>query len=332
MSQTEFFDNWMANIVEYEPLARHTSWAVGGPARFFVSVRSAESLKQGLYWWESQRESQQESQSLPILLLGGGTNLLFPDDGFPGLVIKYRGRAWRIEPEDDHRALLIAEAGMPISKLAWEVGKEGWGGLEWAAGLPGTVGGAVYGNAGCYGGDIATIFERAWLLVDQGGQTITEEWPRDRMAYGYRSSSLKMEHAHSAASRHRPIITAVALWLERRPSETPETLIERMHEIMAQRKAKTPVGRSCGSVFRNPTNPTGSAHSAGQLIEQAGLKGQRIGGAEVSQHHANYIMNRGDATSDDILRLIDLIRERVAHYHGVTLTLEVEVVDLKRGQ
>jgi UDP-N-acetylmuramate dehydrogenase len=199
-----------------------------------------------------------------------------------------------------------------MAGTARRLGAMGWAGLEWAEGVPGTIGGAVFGNAGCYGGDIAGLLLSANLLV---GDTV-EEWPAERMGYGYRRSALKDAPAPAAGTP--PLILAASLRLERGDLAA---LAAAMARIAAERKSKTPWGSSCGSVFKNPPG-----HSAGQLIERAGLKGTRVGNAEISQRHANYIVNLGGASSDDVLGLITIARETVSQQFGVDLELEVRVL------
>lgn len=305
-------------LTEQESMARHTSWRVGGPARYFAEVKLFEQA-QALVRWAA-------AVGLPLVWVGGGTNLLVRDAGFAGVVARYVAKGWCIVDEGDS-ALLHVGAGAPMAGTARRVGRMGWDGLTWAEGVPGTVGGAVFGNAGCYGGDIAGVLEYANLLVDD---TI-QEWPRERMGYGYRSSTLKepghagMVHAVTPAADPGsqlapapPLILSAALRLTR---GDPAELAETMRRIAAERKAKTPWGSSCGSVFKNPPGT-----SAGRLIEQAGLKGRRVGGAEISPKHANYIVNRGGASSDDILGLIEIARAEVLRQFGIELELEVRVL------
>ncbi|MBX0327636.1 UDP-N-acetylmuramate dehydrogenase [Oscillochloris sp. ZM17-4] len=290
-------------LAEHEPMARHTSWRAGGPARYYAEVQSADEAR-ALAAWAG-------AAGLELIWVGGGTNLLVRDAGFPGLVARYRAQAWQIA-EQGEMATLRAEAGAPMAGTARRMGAMGWAGLEWAEGVPGTVGGAVFGNAGCYGGDIAGLLERVEMLVGD----VVEEWPAERMAYGYRSSALK--GAAAPASGAPPLILAASLRLRR---GDPAELAAAMAGIAAQRKGKTPVGSSCGSVFQNPPG-----QSAGQLIERAGLKGRRIGGAEISQRHANYIVNLGGASGEDILGLIATAHEAVRSQFGVDLELEVRVI------
>jgi UDP-N-acetylmuramate dehydrogenase len=315
-------------IDENQPLAKYTSWRIGGPARFFANAATTEELTAALAW---ARERE-----LPACILGGGTNMLVRDAGFSGLVLRYRAQALQID--DAARRAWVA-AGAPMAGTARRLAGLGWAGLEWAEGLPGTIGGAVFGNAGCYGGDIAATLTRAWLLVD--GEI--QEWAPERFGYGYRSSVLKAANAEdrrlkiedgepqqaedrstilhppsSIPSVVGPIVVAAEFGIAR---ADPSELAERMRRTAAERKGKTPVGSSCGSVFKNPPG-----QSAGRLIEAAGLKGTRAGAAEISQKHANYIVNLGGASSDDVLRLVELARARVLQEFGISLALEVQVV------
>lgn len=307
-----------ARFVANEPLANHTSLRIGGAARFFFEARSVEDLRIALHW--------SKLHSVPVVLLGGGTNVLVCDEGFDGLVITYQARNWNIKDSSAKGAtgtegVLYSEAGVPIGRLAWSVGGQGWSGLEWAAGLPGSLGGAIYGNAGCYGGDIAGILRSGWVLV---GDTV-EEWPLEQFDFGYRTSRLKRQAATnvnntSSATLDWPaVVLAAELRLVRGDTAS---LMETMKNIATRRKEATPAGSSCGSVFKNPPDVL----PAGQLIDQAGLKGTRIGGAEISSHHANYIVNLGDASSSDVLRLIALARDSVFNYAGVALELEIQIV------
>lgn len=291
-------------IVEHEPLAKYTSWRIGGPARYFASVAGVEDLRAALAW--------AVERAIPVFLLGGGANLLIDDAGWPGLALRYRAQDLRVESAGATARAVVA-AGAPMAGTARRLAGQGWAGLQWAEGLPGTIGGALFGNAGCYGGEIAAALTRAWLLLDD---TIVE-WPVERFAYGYRSSALKRPTADPAPSVP-PIIVAAELALS---AADPRELAEQMRVIATERRGKTPVGSSCGSVFKNPPGS-----SAGRLIDAAGLKGAISGGAMISDKHANYIVNRGGASSADVLRLIDLARERVLRAFGVELALEVQLV------
>lgn len=292
--------------VENEPLARYTSWRIGGPARYFANAPDVAALRAGIAF---ARERE-----LPLFVLGGGTNLLALDAGFPGLVLRLRDQRIRVE-EHDGAPRLWAAGGAPMAGTVRRVCAQGLAGLEWAEGLPGTIGGAVRGNSGCYGGDIASVLTRAWLLV---GDTV-EEWLPEQLGYDYRTSTLKRWRSQGVRDVS-PLVVAAEFALHH--GDAAE-LRATMARIAAERKSKTPWGSSCGSVFKNPPGT-----SAGRLIEQAGLKGARSGGALISERHANYIVNSGGASSDDILRLIELARSEVLRQFGVELELEVQLLAL----
>jgi UDP-N-acetylmuramate dehydrogenase len=306
-------------INEHEPMGRHTSWRAGGAARFYAEPASPVEARDLVAW--------AAAEGLPLVWVGRGTNLLVRDNGFPGLIAAYRAQAWRLDEQDDS-ALLYVEAGAPMAGLARRLGAMGWAGLAWAEGLPGGVGGAVVGNAGCYGGDIAAILHSAELLVGDAPET----WPATRLAFGYRTSALKAPTTDDRrpttddrrpvqappAPSQPPLVLAATLCLTR---GDPAELARQMAAIAAQRKAKTPAGSSCGSVFKNPPGD-----SAGRLIEAAGLKGRAVGGAVISPLHANYIVNTGGADAASILALIDLARDEVLRQFAIQLELEVRVL------
>jgi UDP-N-acetylmuramate dehydrogenase len=317
----------LPTIREHEPMARHTSWRAGGPARFYAEpVTPAEAL--ALARWARE-------QGIPLIWAGRGTNTLVRDAGFSGLVAAYRAQRWELE-EDGDSALLRVEAGAPMAGTARRMAAMGWDGMTWAEGLPGTVGGAVFGNAGCYGGDTAGLLHSAELLV---GDEI-ETWPVERLGYGYRTSVLKTSGRTTDDGRRTtdegraanpdagavvggpssvvPLIVAATFRLRR---GEPGQLAARMAAIAAERKGKTPTGSSCGSVFKNPPG-----ESAGRLVERAGLKGRQAGGAMISPLHGNYIVNTGGATAADILELIATIQKTVRERFDIELELEVRVV------
>jgi UDP-N-acetylmuramate dehydrogenase len=252
-------------------------------------------------------------------MLGGGTNILIGDGGFPGLVIRNRALGVTVDDSGDD-VIAHAGSGAPMAGTARRLAGQGYAGLVWAEGLPGTIGGAVYGNAGCYGGDTAGNLLDATILLPNGQ---VEEWPHARLAFGYRTSALKAaQHARTSDPRtpglSSPVVVAARLRLRR--GDTAE-LAAQMTAIAAERRSKTPSGSSCGSSFKNPPGT-----SAGRLLDEAGLKGTRIGAAVVSERHANYIVNEGGARAADVLRLLEIMRERVLQVFGVELELEVQLV------
>ncbi len=287
---------------EHEPMHRHSSWRAGGAARYYAEATTVAAALRLAAW--------ARAEGLPLVWLGRGTNLLVRAEGFPGLIVAYRAHGWQLVEAGD-TALLRVEAGAAIAGLARRIGALGWAGLAWAEGLPGSVGGAVVGNAGCYGGEVAGLLQSAELLLGAAGAT----WPTERLAYGYRTSVLK---SAVQSTDTPPLVLAATFRLLRGDRDE---LAAHMAAIAAQRKAKTPTGSSCGSVFKNPPGA-----SAGQLIEVAGLKGRAVGAAVISPVHANYIINTGAATAADILALIDLARTEVFRQSAIELELEVRII------
>ena len=277
-----------------EPMARHTSWRVGGPADVFFVPASVEDLARFLETLDAD---------VPLFWFGVGSNLLVRDGGIRGVVIA-AAKALRQLDRADHY-LVRAGAGVPCTQLArqclrWELGPS-----EFFAGIPGTVGGALAMNAGAHGGETWERVESV-RTIDRHGE-IHERAPRE-YTVGYRSvSGPANEWFIEALLRFEPGV---------KPSRSS------MDAMLERRKATQPLGLpSCGSVFRNPPGD----HAA-RLIEAAGLKGRRIGGAEVSPKHANFIINTGDASATDIEELIELVRQTVLDLHGVSLRHEVRIV------
>ncbi len=288
---------------ENEPMVRHTSWRIGGTARYYGEVNNIEDALALVAWAKTQQ--------LDLIWIGGGTNILVQDSGFPGIIVRYIAQEWRIKEEGDI-GILHVDSGTIVASLARRMGNLGWAGLEWAEGIPGTIGGAIFGNAGSYGSDISAILLNVHLLVGDH----VEHWPASKMNFGYRRSILKDGEYKNAETQ--PLIIGADLRMRR---GDPKVLAATMARIAAERKNNAPFGRTCGSVFKNPIG-----YSAGQLIDQAGLKGTRLGDAEISQRHANYIINLGNATSADVLGLIGIAREAVRSKFGIELELEVRVI------
>jgi len=280
------------------PLAGFTSYRVGGPAEWFVSPRTLDDLRACFAW--------AAAAGLPVTLLGLGSNLLVSDRGLPGLVICTR--RLRQTQFDEATGRLTAAAGEPIARLAWKAADRGWAGLEWAVGIPGTVGGAVAMNAGAHQACTADILVNAQLLTQQGAlQLLT---PAD-LGFRYRTSILQGDSSRlvtQATFQLRPDAGAAAVTAETRACQ------ERRHSTQPYHLP------SCGSVFRNP-----EPHTSGWLIEQTGLKGFQIGGAQVSPMHANFIVNLGNATASDVYRVIRHVQEKVAQRWDVMLEPEVKI-------
>lgn len=296
-------------------LARYTSARVGGRADVFISVRSTDELVETVtYLWE---------QNTPFLMLGGGSNMLISDAGVREVVIYNRAR----EVKFNHAAAPVtvwAESGANLGVVARQAANRGLSGLEWAAGIPGTIGGAVVGNAGAHGGDMAGSLRVAEILhrlnsegsesvhsMNESAQYQRASWSVKRLKYDYRTSILKKNPGNA-------IVLSAELALE--PSSS-ELIKARTEEFVAYRQQTQPPGASMGSMFKNPPDDF-----AGRLIEAAGLKGKRVGQAEISSLHANFFINHGGATAREIWQLIQIARDAVERKSGVALELEIELV------
>jgi len=285
-------------LLRNEPLSRHTYYRIGGPADHYVVVEKEEQL---CAWVKLARELKE-----PYLIIGKGTNLVVADKGFRGLIIENRCLDFTLDTESH---TVHSEAGVPFALLARKTANHGLTGLEWGVGIPGTLGGAIVNNAGAYGGAVADVLGGVTIL-DQEGQI--RELLSEELALGYRTSRFKEQGFGGEA------ILSADLILN---PESTKVLTERIARYDALRRADQPRKPSAGSVFKNPPG-----FSAGQLIEQAGLKGKSIGDAQVSPQHANFIVNLGSAKANDVLDLINLIRQEIRQRFGVELELEIELV------
>ncbi|MGB7415129.1 MAG: UDP-N-acetylmuramate dehydrogenase [Thermosynechococcaceae cyanobacterium] len=279
-------------------LADHTTFKVGGLAEWFVAPQSIEDLQLSYVW--------ALENNIEATLLGAGSNLLISDRGLPGLIISTRHL--KQHHFDEQTGRIIVEAGKPLPKLAKQAARKGWAGFEWAVGIPGTVGGAVVMNAGAHGGCTADNLVEAHVLNPDGSIEIL---PAAALAYHYRSSILQQDR--------RPLIRAV---LQLQPGADPEVVQATTQTHLNHRLSTQPYDwPSCGSVFRNPL-----PRSAGWLIEQTGLKGYQIGGAQVAEKHANFILNCGHATASDIFNLIRYVQHRVEQEWSLSLHPEVKML------
>jgi UDP-N-acetylmuramate dehydrogenase len=287
-------------------LATLTSFRVGGPAELYLAPRSTEDLQAGLNW--------ANERGLPITLLGAGSNLLVSDRGLPGLVVCTRHL--KHAQFDESTGQLTAAAGDQIAKLAWQAAERGWTGLEWAVGIPGTVGGAVVMNAGAHNACTAEMLVHTRVLaIDGSAEILTPEL----LNFGYRTSALQ-GLTHTASPQDIRLVTQATLQLQ--PGSDPKQVMAETTRHMNQRRDSQPYHLpSCGSVFRNPT-----PYKAGWLIEQSGLKGHQIGGAQIAQRHANFILNCGGATASDIFQLIRLIQTEVERNWSLLLEPEVRML------
>jgi len=287
-----------------EPLARFTTMRVGGPADLFATVHNAHELRALVRF--------ARTRGLPHLILGRGSDLVIADAGVRGLVIQIRAEGSRTDGDR-----YIAEAGVQMARAATETQRAGLTGLEFGLAIPGTVGGAVWANAGAHDTDVAAVLESARVLGADGSETIV---PVADLALAYRDSRFKHVGAVSAGSGAPRDVLIDATF--RLAAADPDTIKARLDEIRHWRQAHQPLGlASAGSVFRNPPGD-----SAGRLIDAAGLKGTRIGGAVVSEKHANFIVNDQKGTAGDVRRLADHIRAEILARDGVALEFEIEFV------
>lgn len=280
------------------PLATLTSFRVGGPAEWYVAPRNLDQLKASFEY--------AQTRELPITMLGAGSNLLISDRGIPGLVISTRHL--RHSKFDTQTGRVTVAAGEPLPRLAWQAAEKGWQGLEWAVGIPGSVGGAVVMNAGAHKSCIADMLVNAQVLLPSGQiETLTLE----ELGYSYRTSLLQ--------GSDRTVTQAT---LQLQPGFAPSQVMATTSQHLEQRKTSQPYHLpSCGSVFRNPL-----PYTAGWLIEQSGLKGYQVGAAQIAQRHANFILNCGGAKANDIFSLINHVQEQVQQNWSIWLHPEVRML------
>lgn len=284
-------------VKEHVSLAPYTSARIGGLADVLITAESADELARMI------KLLQKENTDYTIL--GGGSNVLVSDKGVRGVVVLNRAKAVRFHNGD--QPSVTAESGVVFSNLANRCVSKGFAGLEWAATVPGTVGGAVYGNAGAFGGDIAGNLLWAELLTENG----REKFSAEQLAYGYRTSILKRAELDA-------IVLSAELSLK---NSTKEEVTVKIEQFSAHRKATQPPGASMGSMFKNP-----DGDYAGRLIEASGLKGTRIGNAQISPLHGNFFLNHENTKAEDIRALIQLVQETVKEKQGVELELEIELI------
>jgi UDP-N-acetylmuramate dehydrogenase len=285
---------------EEEPLARHTTFGIGGPAEAYFVAGSAEALGRAVALCHRYQT--------PFFILGSGSNILVGDGGIRGVTIE--NRATQVEgPEpDDDGGVIQAGSGASLASLARSLARQGWAGLEWAAGIPGTVGGAVVYNAGAYGGCLADVLVTVRVGNSHGEQEV-------------QAADLRLTYRGSAFTRGLLEGKAVLSARFRLVRGDPSGLVERVSELDRRRLAAQPRGRNAGSIFKNTPE-----HPAWWLIDQVGLRGHRIGDAAVSPKHTNFFVNAGHARAADVKALIDLARERVMARFGLELELEVALV------
>ncbi|PLR80970.1 UDP-N-acetylenolpyruvoylglucosamine reductase [Bacillus canaveralius] len=297
---TELTDLNVGKVITNEPLANHTTIKIGGPAGLFIEPASIEHLKKTM---ELIRKYKLDWRAI-----GRGSNLLVSDQGIEGAVIKLGSGLGRLDIDGE---TVTAGAGVSLVALAASISKKGLTGLEFAAGIPGSVGGAVYMNAGAHGSDISKILTKAHILFADG----TVGWlDLKEMEFSYRTSVLQ---------KKRPGIVLEAVF--RLAEGKREEIVAQLQKNKDYRKETQPWNYPCaGSIFRNPL-----PHYAGQLIEDAGLKGHSIGGAKISDMHGNFIVNAGGATAEDVLALIQHVKDTIYDMYNVSLETEVEIIGLK---
>ncbi len=291
-------------VLENAPLADYTTLRVGGPADVLALPTRGDRL--------AALVADVAARGVPVTVLGGGSNVLVLDGGIAGLVVINRCRGTRVFQGEDGRPRLWAEAGASLAGLARAMIRRGLDGLTWAVSIPGTVGGAVVGNAGAHGGCIADVLEAVTLLRADG---TTVRVAADDLGLGYRTSRLKEARERGESF---PLVLDATFRLT---PDDPEALRRRADEFLAHRRRTQPVEASAGSIFRNP-----EGDYAGRLIEAAGLKGTRVGGAMISPRHGNFIVNVDNARAADVLALIRLARERVREMFGIDLELEIVIL------
>ncbi|MEA4921297.1 MAG: UDP-N-acetylmuramate dehydrogenase [Clostridiaceae bacterium] len=282
---------------ENEPLSRHTSFRIGGSARYFAEPASALQIAALL---EDIRR-----QGLPFFIMGNGSNLLAPDEGFDGVVIALGEKFSSISCDGN---VINACAGALLSRIANTACENSLTGFEFAHGIPGSLGGGVYMNAGAYGGEMRNVIKEIEYLDDD---LKVQKLSVSSAEFGYRTSIFKRQKGW--------IILSASISLEK---DDGEKIAEKMHELAARRRDKQPLEYpSAGSTFKRP-----EGHFAAKLIEDCGLKGTQVGGAMVSPKHAGFIVNAGGATFGDVQKLIQTIKDRVMDICGVKLECEVEVM------
>lgn len=284
------------NVYENEPMSLHTTFRCGGPARYFCYVNSEEDLIKtiGLAWEEGT----------PYFILGNGSNLLVSDKGYDGVIIKLAGEFDVLHTSGNS---MVAGSGVFLSQIAAKALEDELSGLEFASGIPGTVGGAIVMNAGAYDGEMKDVVKSVRLLFIDGGKCEIETLSCDEMQFSYRHSILKEK---------KGIVLAVKMELKKGNSQE---IKEKMDDFNGRRREKQPLEYpSAGSTFKRP-----EGHFAGKLISDAGLKGVSIGFAEVSEKHAGFIINKGGARASEVMQLINYVRDKVLEETGITLEPEV---------
>lgn len=285
----------MEELKENVLLSEYSTFRIGGPAKYLIKVASVEDLKKAI--------QKAFELNLKFLIIGGGSNILFSSKGYDGMVIVFNA----IGPVLIDGNMVEANASIPLSYLISNL--RGYKGLEWAVGIPGTLAGAINGNAGAFGEEIAESIKIVRFLEIKENEIIEKEYSKEECCFGYRNSIFK--------NNSSLIITSAILDLKK---GNEKEINEKIKDNLSKRMLKQPKGFSVGSIFKN-----GKDFSAGELIERAGLKGRIIGGAKISEEHANFIINLNNATSDDVLELIKIMKKEVREKFLIELEEEIKI-------
>ncbi|MDX5476372.1 MAG: UDP-N-acetylmuramate dehydrogenase [Bacillaceae bacterium] len=298
----ELVDANIGKVFENEPLSNHTTMKIGGPADVLVEPANIEKLQELM----SIINKHQEKWTV----IGRGSNLLVSDKGIEGVVIKLGAGLDHMELDEEQEQLTVG-GGFSLIKLVTIISKKGLSGLEFAGGIPGSVGGAVFMNAGAHGSDISKVLIKARVLFEDG----TIEWlSKDEFKFSYRTSILQKE---------RPGIVLEAVFQLTKGER--ETVVAQLQKNKDYRRDTQPWSHPCaGSIFRNPL-----PNYAGQLIEESGLKGYSIGGAKISEMHGNFIVNANNAKAQDVLDLIQHVKDTIKEKYDITMETEVEIIGRK---
>lgn len=294
MSITQKLKKRFPKMREHEPLKNHCTFRVGGPADFFYELANVEEIPELVTF--------AEENTIPYRIIGRGTNVLFTDKGFRGLIIKNLTKTCTVADNE-----IAADSGVLLSQIIRLSVDNHLSGLEPLYGLPGTIGGAVWGNAGIPNVETGSFVKQATLFNVSDG---VREMKRNEIEFRYRSTSLQ---------NSSDIVMRVILHLKKGEAAKSKELMKKIDEI---RRGKQPVGFTAGSFFKNPS----PEKPAGYLIDQIGMKGKQIGDAEISPKHANFFMNRGNATASEILELAQLAQEKVKERFGIDLEMEVKII------
>ena len=288
-------------IIENEPMSKHTSFRIGGPAAVYAVAEEPAELREVL---EICTLAGAEH-----MLIGNGSNFLVADEGYPGIMIKLAGGFDSIAQDSEDETVLTVGASRLLAGTSAYAAERGLAGLEFASGIPGSIGGAVFMNAGAYGGEMKDITESALVMRADGSETFRLD--NTELGFGYR---------HSAVADNGLVVISARLRLDR---DEPAAIAERIRDLQARRNAKQPVNYpSAGSTFKRPVGGYAAA-----LIDEAGLKGYRVGGAAVSEKHAGFVINTGGATAADVLAVMRHVRKTVRERSGITLEPEVRLIN-----